>query len=375
MSGQSGRPDQLAVYAAALRRVAELAAFAVVPAMLFVYAVHTLIGDGFAVDFHAQYWPAGNRVLSGLSPYDLGWMDIQHEVAFPYGAVPALLFVPFALLPLEFGDAIFAGLCVAAVPASLWLCGVRDWRVYGIAFLWQPVLSAWTTANVTLLMTLGIALLWRSRERAPVAGLIVALLVSVKWFVWPLAIWLLGSRRYGALCYAAACGLMLNVVAWSVIGFDQIGAYVKVLGLVTDREEPRSYSLLALGLDHGMSRSAGYVLTFVLAAGLGSACVLLARRGREEPALLICIAMALVATPVTWAHYFALLIVPLALLRPRLSPVWGLPVVMSVCPSGGPETWQLVLALVMIAALVVAALRPLDTHSADAEAPRSAVTC
>jgi hypothetical protein len=332
--------------------------FAVAPVMLLVAATLALAGDGFAVDFHAQYWPVGNRVLDGLSPYTLDWQDIEHEVAFPYGAVPALLFVPFALLPLAVGDAIFAGMCVAAVPMTLWLLGVRDWRVYGLVFLWQPVLSAWTTANVTLLMMLGIAVLWRARERTLIAGLIVALLVSVKWLVWPLAVWLLATRRYAALGYAAVFGLTLNAIAWLVLGFDQLGAYLTVLRLVTDQEEPRSYSLLALGLGHGMSRPVGYSLTLVLAVALGAVCVSLGRRGREEAALLMCVAMVLVATPVTWAHYFALLIVPLALLRPRLSPVWAFPVVLSVCPSGGPETWQLVLALLMITALVAAALRP-----------------
>lgn len=60
----------------------------------------SVVSHGFAMDFHGQYWPGGRRVLQGLSPYDLGWQDIQHEVAFPYGAVAAL-FVPFALSALR----------------------------------------------------------------------------------------------------------------------------------------------------------------------------------------------------------------------------------------------------------------------------------
>jgi hypothetical protein len=60
---------------------------------------------------------------------------------------------------------------------------------------------------------------------------------------------------------------------------------------------------------------------------------------------------------VTWAHYFALLIVPLALLRPRLSPVWALPLVLALCPSS-PTTWQLLLALATVTAVVAVALRP-----------------
>jgi hypothetical protein len=350
-------PDRLAVYVTALRRVAPIAAFALAPFVLTAIAVYALIGHGFAIDFHGQFWPAGRRVIDGLSPYDLAWQDIPHDVAFPYNSVAALLFVPFALFPHGLADALFAGVCIAAVPLTLHVLGVRDWRIYGIVFLWQPVLSAWATANVTVLLGLGIALMWRHRDRPVVAGLLLALLVSIKVFVWPLAIWLLGSRRYPALAYAALVGLVLNIAAWMVIGFDQLAPYVKVLGLVTDREEKRSYSVLAYALDQGVSRAAAYALALGLAAAVGVACFVLARRGREQQALLLCIAVALLATPVTWAHYFALFIVPLALLRPRLSTVWALPLAMAFCPGVAPANWQLVLALATGAAVVACALR------------------
>ncbi len=340
-------------------------AFAIVPLLFTAIAVYALVGNGFAIDFHGQFWPAGRRVLDGLSPYDLEWMDIPHDVAFPYNSVAALLFVPFALLPVALADAVFVVLCVGALLLTLYVLGVRDWRIYGLVFLWEPVLSAWATANVTLLFGLAIALMWRYRDRAVVVGLLLALLVSIKVFVWPLAIWLLGSRRYAALGYAALAGLVMNVVAWTVIGFDQIGPYIEVLGLVTDREELRSYSVLAFALDHGVDRAAAYALAGVLAAAVGAWCFVLARRGREEHALLLGIAMALLATPVTWAHYFALFVVPLALLRPRLSPVWAFAVVMMLCPGVAPDTSQLLLALATGTAIVVAAL-----HRGPMRSPR-----
>lgn len=343
----------------ALRQVMSVLLFAIAPVLLIAVSVYALVGHGFAIDFHGQFWPAGRRVLDGLSPYDLGWQDIEHDVAFPYGAIPALLFAPFALLPHALADAVFTGLCIAALPLTLRLLGVRDWRVYGIVFLWQPVLSAWATANVTLLLGLGLALMWRHRERSFVTGLLFALLVSIKFFVWPLAIWLLGSRRYAAVGFAAVTGLVLNAAAWLVLGIDQFGAYVKLLGLVSAREESRAYTVVACALDHGASHALAYGLALGLAAAVGWGCFALARRGRDEEAMLLCVATALLATPVTWAHYFALLIVPLALLRPRLSPIWALPLAMALCPGVAPAAWQLVLALATGAAVVVAAMRPI----------------
>lgn len=349
------RPDGSSVRATTLLQFATLV---IAPLLLTAALLHDLVGNGFALDFHGQYWPAARRLLDGLSPYDLGWQDIQRDIAFPYGAVPALLFVPFGLIPHGVASALFTALCIGAVPLTLRLLGVRDWRVYGIAFLWVPVIAGWMYANVSLLLGLGIALMWRYRDRAFVAGLLVALLVSIKLFVWPLAIWLLGTRRYAALGYAALSGLALNLAAWMVVGFDQIGPYVKLLGLVTEREEPRSFTLVSVALDFGASRTAAYALTLGLAAIVGGACFVLARRGREQHALLLCIAVGFLATPVTWPHYFALLIVPLALLRPKLSLLWAvpvaiLPIALAADAAGvhGIATFVAVFAAMIVAAL------------------------
>jgi hypothetical protein len=185
--------------------------------------------------------------------------------------------------------------------------------------------------------------------------------------MWPLALFLVGSRRYRALGYAVLTGVALNAAAWLLVGVDRIGPYVHLLGLVNDREEPRAYTLLALSLDHGVGRPLAYAIALALASALGAGCVVLARRGLEEQALLLCIATALVATPVTWAHYFALFVVPLALLAPRLHPIWAMPLVMVLCPGVAPDTWQLVLALATATAVVVLGLR-LDATAAAAPA-------
>jgi hypothetical protein len=362
--GALGARDRLAAYEAALRRLTPVLAFAIVPAVFMAVAVYALIGHGFAIDFDGQFWPAGRRVLHGLSPYDLEWQDIGHDVAFPYNSVAALLFTPFALLPHGLADAVFTGLCVGALLLTLRVLAVHDWRIYGIVFLWEPVLSAWATANVTLLLGLGLALMWRHRDKAVVVGVLFALLVSVKLLMWPLAIWLVGSRRYAALAWTLAAGLVMNVTAWAVLGFDQIGPYLKVLGLVSDREELRSYTVLAFALHHGAGRAVGYALTIALAGTIAAGAFVLARRGREAQCVLLCVAGCLVATPVTWAHYFALFVVPLALLCPRLRPVWALPLVMLLCPGVAPASWQLVLVLATGAGLVWVALRTAGAASA-----------
>ena len=76
------------------------------------------------------------------------------------------------------------------------------------------------------------------------------------------------------------------------------------------------------------------------------------------PSLVLCIGLCLLATPVLWTHYFALLIIPAALSRPRLGPLWFLPLVLWVCPIN-PNPWQAIIAVGVSAILIACcALRP-----------------
>ena len=62
-------------------------------------------------------------------------------------------------------------LSLIAFVAALWIVGVRDWRVYGASFLWPPVLGEVRTAHLTLVLCLLLAVVWRTRDRFPFAGL------------------------------------------------------------------------------------------------------------------------------------------------------------------------------------------------------------
>jgi hypothetical protein len=342
-----------------------VAVWGLLPVTLIAF---TVIGSGggtihFGGDFHYAFWPAGQRVLHGLSPYvDPGSPTVTHAIAFVYPALAALLLAPLALIPHGVADLVFAGVEIAAAMLTLRVLDVRDWRLYGLVLLCPAVYSAWSVANVTLLLGLGIAIVWRNRERPLLVGFLIALLVSVKLFLWPLALWLLATRRYAALAYAAACGLVLNTVAWAVLGFDELHRYTRLLHALTRFEERRGYSLIAFALHEGASHRLAYALAFGVAASAAATCLALGRRGRDVTALALAIGVSLLATPIVQLHYFALLIVPLALVRPRLGLVWGLPLAMWVSASAVPRPWQIALALAIGAAMVTVVLRrdPLD---------------
>src|SRR5206468_4876378 len=84
-----------------------------------------------------------------------------YRLPFVYPAPAALLFAPFGALPRPVAEVLFTLLLAGALLLTLRLCRVRDPRCYVLAFLWAPVFSALQTANLTLLLALGLAALWR----------------------------------------------------------------------------------------------------------------------------------------------------------------------------------------------------------------------
>jgi hypothetical protein len=331
------------------------------------YPVHN-----FALDFDHWYWPAAQRLLHGSSPY-----APSPYRALNYPAPAALLFVPFALIPHAVADWIFTALVLAAVPASLWLLGVRDWRIYGIVFLWQPVIVGWQTANISLLLLLGLAACWCLRERPLVVGSLLALLICVKIFPIPILIWLLATRRFKALAWAVGTSIVLNLISWAVAGFGQIHRYLQILSAVQGPDERRGYSLISLALQFGASQTFAYAIGITAAAGAIGASLAIHDGRRDRIVFIACIAACLLTSPLVESHYLALLITPLALAQPTLKPIWGLPIILIVTPADYPDAWQHVLALCVFAAIMAASLseRRLAKPSTRARRAATASSC
>jgi hypothetical protein len=346
------------------------ALFAVLPVIATIWLAHQMLAGGVvAVDFAHEYRVAGLRVLHGANPYAWGASQIAGGVSFPYPALSAFAFVPFALLSRGLSEALFTTLCMVAALATLRVLAVRDWRLYGLVMLWSPVVAGWQTANLTLLLVLGIALIWRHRDRPAVAGLLVALIVSLKPFTWPIALWLLGTRRYRAAAWALAAGIALNAATWELLGVGAIGRYLKLSSAVTHALQRDGYGVIALAMHFGASQAAGAALAAGLSICLAIACLLAARGGRERDALTLAIGLMLAASPLVWNHYLALLIVPLALARPSLSWPWLVPLLLWACPSDGVAGWQVMLAWVIAGGVLIAVVhRPREPVGAGLRA-------
>jgi hypothetical protein len=100
-----------------------------------------------------------------------------------------------------------------------------------------------------------------------------------------------------------------------------------LLRLVADKTAgPRALSLTTFLHDLGAGYPTGRAIQWGVGACLLAAAGLVVRSADgDRRSFSLVLAAALVLSPVVWLHYFALLLVPLAIARPKFGPAWGLP--------------------------------------------------
>ena len=314
--------------------------------------------DLVAEDFRLQVLPAAHAVLHGISPYPDVHRLVATSAAYVYPAPTVVASLPFTAVSDGVAAWVVTALLIVLVPATLRLVGVRDWRCFGAALLWAPVASAVQTGNLTLPIGIALALSWRHRDRA--AGVPVAVATAVKLFTWPLAVWLLATGRRVQAAVAMLGAVAVALAAWAAIGFAGLADYPALAHRLNDVQAPHAYTLYALGLELGLGVALAKIVW--LAAGLGAlvGCVLLGRRGDDRRSFVLAVVASLALSPIVWLHYFALLLVPLAISRPRFGPAWVLPIALWVVPAdgNGRAAWQTALTLVVFSAVVALCLAP-----------------
>jgi len=326
---------------AALRRLAPIALFVALPiAVVTTMLVVGLVTGPLAHDFKNELYPQAEDLLAGRNPW-------PEAIWPPMAAVAAM---PFTLLPPTAANVAIGLVGLACMAAALWLVGVRDWRVYGVVGLWPSVLGDIRIAHLTPLLCLLVAVVWRYRDRPLPAGLGLGVAGGVKFFLWPLGVWLLASGRVRAAGVAAvvAIGSVLLVAP-----FAPLDDYVGTLREVGREFDQDSYSTFGLLTQLGAGDTAARVVTFAL--GL----VLLALTWRRA-SFVLAIAAALVLSPIVWFDFYALAAIPLAIARPRLSLVWFLPLLTWGLPSSGiaaDPVWGVARVLVVYGIVLLVAAR------------------
>jgi hypothetical protein len=326
-----------------------LAPLIIVGYLVGTYHAHAMTVDGvhypdggFLFDLHTL-WKAGHDVVTGHSVYP-----------FVYPAPAAIIMAPFGLLPWKVAVVAFTLVLIGAALLTLRLLGVRDWRCYGAALIASPGVSAITLGAFSWLLALCAAAAWRYRDRRYVVAGAIAAVVVTKIFLWPLAIWLLATRRARSAVTSALLGFVALVGCWAMIGFDGLRQYPHHIAHIGRLEERRSYSpyslLQTLGLTSGSARIA--LLALTIAGCVGIFAVARTRDG-DRRAFVCAIAASLILSPIIWVHYFVLLFVVIALYRRTLSAAWLLPFFYWFLPGQDSHgsTGAILLAYAMTAAV------------------------
>jgi alpha-1,2-mannosyltransferase len=341
--------------------------FAALPLVLVPLVLHAA-GSDYLWDFRKEFLPAGRAILDGDSPYPHSVSALRSHANYVYPPLVAVLAAPLTWLPQVLAEWIFLALSLAAPALALRLLHVRDWRCYGIVYLWPPLLGGLSLGTLSPLLALAAAAAWRWRRSSPALGAIVMMGAVAKLFLWPLlALFAIGDRWRAALVSVAAAAVAV-LASWSLIGFAGLADYPRLLQELSRIESPRGYSPTALGLALGLPREAALALALAAGLPLLVAAVALVRRPQSELSALGCvIAASLALSPVVWLHYLVLLIVPIAAARDRLGLVWFAPLLLWITPgtASNGSTWRIVLVLAVVALTLVLAGRP-------ARAPRAA---
>jgi hypothetical protein len=262
---------------------------------------------------------------------------------------------------------------LASVLGALRLLGVRDWRCYAVTCLWLPTLFEFDAANLSGLLVLLFAVVWRYRERWAVAALAAGLAVALKLYGWPVIVFLIVSRRLKAAAAAAVVTATMILVPWAAFGFVGFRAYPHLLDVMTRIEQPEGFSLATL-LAPLTTWSTARALTYAV-GGVVLGVSLFVRGDRRKFA--VCVAATLALTPILWMHYLVLLILLAGLGRPRFGLPWLVPLPLWAVsrppqiPHGSPQNVvppsHGLLVAAVVATLFLVAYRPAVPDSARQE--------
>jgi hypothetical protein len=315
--------------------------------------------DSLAADFKDELYPEATLMLDWTNPFPgpNAVLENGHNLIWP--PLAAFVVSPLTALPAGTASWVIALIGVLCSLLSLWIVGVRDWRVYGLFGLWPQVIGEIRLSHLTPALCVLLALAWRYRDARLAPGVAIGLAGAIKFFLWPLGVWLAAigrARETVVAALVAAASLLL------VLPFTNLGDYLRTLvdlGKVFDQDSSSPFGFL---VQIGVGETPAHAATYVLGAALLVACWRRASFG-------CAVAAALVLSPIVWLDYYAVAAVPLAIVRPRLSAVWFAPLAtwgLLGAGLGSGTAWgsaRVLLVFGLVFAVVVRAERLADART------------
>jgi Glycosyltransferase family 87 len=308
-------------------------------AVAFLAVKSTGRGTPFG-DFDKAYYPAGRDIFSEPSRV----YDCAHEDRLCFVNLPlvAMFFAPVAALPLSAAHAVVAAASLASIAVTAWLLvqlvgarGTQRYAVVALILLNGPLYYSVRLANIThiVLLFLVIAVAWMIRGQGGRAGSLLALVALLKP---PFLIWLpyFALRRQWRAAAAMTLTLtLLAVTSLMLFGVPLHMAWIRHFLVGSSAHPIGAYNVQSIAgflvrlsisgtlvdwrpVDVGrLFFIAQVALTLaVVVAGLAAGALAGQPRDRtaqlREYSMVLCV--MLLASPVSWTHYYSLLLLPLA---------------------------------------------------------------
>jgi hypothetical protein len=286
------------------------------------------------------YLAAGERLNAGHHLYELRPGDRWIWINPPFWTVPLLsppligvLWRPLALLPSDGGLLLWQALTIGTIGATVGALIVRlPVRASLLAILLAvPIGFEMDVANVNGLLLGGYVLSWwlfaRHRD---VVGLLIAVMAAVKVAPVVLAWWLVTQRRWGAVGWFVAGGLIL--LAIGILG-SSLEMHLRYLSIATQTVGGGNSNLSLAGVASALGLPAAIASALPKVALVGGLLAVWVLRHRPGAAFAVAIATAIFGSPVVNFNTLALLMATLAPLAwPMREPVPTRPV------DGHPQT-------------------------------------
>jgi hypothetical protein len=301
-----------------------------------------IIGLGISAVLRNQgdfqvYYRAGHRVLRGVAIYPAADKD-----RFLYAPIFAIAFAPFALLPRHAAQGAFflinAWALVALLTGSAAMLFGRERRL-GAVMLAAPVILSFRfignnidhgQVNLIVLALCVWAIVDVREERPRLAGTMLAAALLIKPYAILPALYLLLRRRFAALGWALAAGVILLAAPIVVLGLhglvEQTAAYAQSVASMTGRYRTMltNQSAVAaiarlLSIRGGDAAAEGaapmwagmaleMILTAAVCGWIWKARGKSATADRMALAALFCVIPGL--APISWKSYYAAMLVP-----------------------------------------------------------------
>ncbi len=314
--GSAARPDLRLAARAALPVLAILVPIVAVAAILLA------AGNTLGYDY-LMYDGAARRLMAGGPLYDLSFSAPGPNGLFDYPPTFILAILPFAatLSPLAASLAWIALLNVAFVVGVAILPVRREtrWAILLLAGLSWPYLYAVKLGQLGPLLFLLYAIAWRWADRPSGAGVSAALGTAAKLQPVLLFGWALATRRFRAVAVGLGILLVGTVIAAVVAG---PGAWLDWLGLISRvgrnaLTAPQVLSVGAIAYRAGVALPLATIVQWGSAAAVAALALLAWLRYPPSVAIVVTAVASVLISPIVWAHYAVILLLPVALLLDR----------------------------------------------------------